>query len=851
MLSQVQRTTMRKRASMERRWKPIFGQPFLLATSYTSDPEAIKMLKLLYANHTRQGKELQRRIQLSAKSSPAALQSDPRSLPSKLPGGNAALPVAAQPPPRTPAPTLQVLASNFVPEEPQRSTPEPKPSSFDHPASDPQPQPQQKRSSAVLHAQHLPAPQKPMQSFAGTNTWNDRKFAAFEGESASGYGSRHFFIGQASTDASIFEDSQPLQRGSSLGGQIEKLDLLLCFFVYSYRVPFFRVAGIGQGAIASSQTPATFAVESLDRTEKSEMADTFDRSYFLLSQTQDIPPDEEPEDPFNKFWDVVENFVQKISISTPTSTPTPTPTATPTPAPALMDFSRPDPSRPLPGRGNSNNFNLRSNETAMSDTLRSANMLNSYFVVPNDGMLASTASFVGSAAPYDARQTLRPLPLSNRGGGEVTTHDPHPLGDKRDVDPGGRGADWHSSRSPISSSKTKEELLAENEQLKQSVDLLSKKLAFLERAAEENKVLKSSIIQFKQDSTRRASSSSASATSGMVNLAGAEEPAVYLQRIAALEDELRRVKEEAAEKLEVMEKYKDRWEKLKRKKEAKALAGGHSGAVDGAAAANDNGSAASSSGASTSNNAANEYANSDALSDEDYMQSSIIGSFGPVAHRTSSQTAQPSYVSSAASNSVTSSKRTSITARDGLRYQRTPSQVSSHHIASIPMPRPAGAPTLISSQQSSSGSLGHYNSSFGNNGGGSGPGGSNSGGGGGGSGGSVGTARTSGGLNLLAAAGPPQTLPHVVTRQRSASITSAGAGAAAERASPGMIGLGSAALLANPEDLAAPTMATGGGGGSGGGGGGAGGSGGQSAHHSMMTSSTASGSLFYSMTSGN
>ncbi|CAG8705541.1 6181_t:CDS:2, partial [Acaulospora morrowiae] len=36
------------------------AEQFLSAMNYTSDPEAIRTLKLLYANHTRQGKELQR-----------------------------------------------------------------------------------------------------------------------------------------------------------------------------------------------------------------------------------------------------------------------------------------------------------------------------------------------------------------------------------------------------------------------------------------------------------------------------------------------------------------------------------------------------------------------------------------------------------------------------------------------------------------------------------------------------------------------------------------------------------------------------------------------------------------------
>ncbi|KAI8892394.1 hypothetical protein BC833DRAFT_611811 [Globomyces pollinis-pini] len=37
------------------------AEQFLLAMNYTTDPEAVKTLKLLYASHTRSGKDLQRR----------------------------------------------------------------------------------------------------------------------------------------------------------------------------------------------------------------------------------------------------------------------------------------------------------------------------------------------------------------------------------------------------------------------------------------------------------------------------------------------------------------------------------------------------------------------------------------------------------------------------------------------------------------------------------------------------------------------------------------------------------------------------------------------------------------------
>ncbi|KAI8800301.1 hypothetical protein BJ742DRAFT_87659 [Cladochytrium replicatum] len=39
------------------------AEQFLLSVNYTNDPEAVKMLKMLYRNHTRKGQELQRRYQ--------------------------------------------------------------------------------------------------------------------------------------------------------------------------------------------------------------------------------------------------------------------------------------------------------------------------------------------------------------------------------------------------------------------------------------------------------------------------------------------------------------------------------------------------------------------------------------------------------------------------------------------------------------------------------------------------------------------------------------------------------------------------------------------------------------------
>ncbi|KAJ3060801.1 hypothetical protein HK102_009355 [Quaeritorhiza haematococci] len=58
------------------------AEQYLIATNYTNDSEAIRTLKLLYADHTRKGKELQRRLQQAGTSSsnspPTSSNASPR-----------------------------------------------------------------------------------------------------------------------------------------------------------------------------------------------------------------------------------------------------------------------------------------------------------------------------------------------------------------------------------------------------------------------------------------------------------------------------------------------------------------------------------------------------------------------------------------------------------------------------------------------------------------------------------------------------------------------------------------------------------------------------------------------------
>ena len=73
--------------------------------------------------------------------------------------------------------------------------------------------------------------------------------------------------------------------------------------------PQVMYANGGQGAVA------TVPVTSLDESQQSLSGNSELQSYLMLNdQTQ---PENDPEDPFNKFWEVVENLVQKISVTGP------------------------------------------------------------------------------------------------------------------------------------------------------------------------------------------------------------------------------------------------------------------------------------------------------------------------------------------------------------------------------------------------------------------------------------------------------------------------------------------------------------------------------------------------------
>ncbi|CDH53332.1 predicted protein [Lichtheimia corymbifera JMRC:FSU:9682] len=129
-----------------------------------------------------------------------------------------------------------------------------------------------------------------------------------------------------------------------------------------------------------------------------------------------------------------------------------------------------------------------------------------------------------------------------------------------------------------SSSSKSNDYATENEQLRKRVNDLTYQVQSLEKAAEERNALKSSIMQFRSDvkkqakrimqsqdySAMRASSSAALMTTSTNTHNGYIRPSGDLvSRIRELEEENRQLKIQNEKQQVLMNKYRERWEKLK------------------------------------------------------------------------------------------------------------------------------------------------------------------------------------------------------------------------------------------------------------------------------------------------
>ncbi|KAF7729510.1 hypothetical protein EC973_004184 [Apophysomyces ossiformis] len=243
---------------------------------------------------------------------------------------------------------------------------------------------------------------------------------------------------------------------------------------------------------------------------------TIGDSYTLLTENDE----EDDLDPFNRFWEVLEKMVEKLSNPVAFASAPLSENDNPTPAwlygsdinnvERLLDGNEEDDLRSKPHK---------------KDTYA---MMESYFVVPEK----------------DALDTTRGTPSS-------------------------------------AEKRTWQDYVTENEQLKKRIDLLLRKLQAMERAAEESNMLKSSILQFRNDVQKQAKrimqshdssmrSSAALANSGTHTIQSSSirypqsgNVAELMARLKELEEENRQLRAHNEKQQLLMNKYRERWEKLK------------------------------------------------------------------------------------------------------------------------------------------------------------------------------------------------------------------------------------------------------------------------------------------------
>ncbi|KAL2918242.1 hypothetical protein HK105_202169 [Polyrhizophydium stewartii] len=323
------------------------AEQYLLAMNDTSDPEAVKTLKLLYASHTRSGKELQRRVQqppaaVSAPPQQQPISTSPSAMPGHLGEIGGSVPARSSPSP-APTPPQSALSSS-----PASGVSVLSRSSMPHSATTPPsglPQAlaaaQQQRRPGAIHLYSNTAATGPGSTsaagssptpaaatapgLAGTTPQSTHiaTLAADLAESSI-LGSRQFFVGQSQSDSTILptRTRAAAQQQSLLGGP-------------SFGPGGIQISGgahtagqVSRAAPSSgtpqyhtqhrfSAEPATVPVKSLDQSD-SVSSQSIAHSYLMLDENaKEIRRDDEPEDPFNKFWEAVEGLVQKISVSAP------------------------------------------------------------------------------------------------------------------------------------------------------------------------------------------------------------------------------------------------------------------------------------------------------------------------------------------------------------------------------------------------------------------------------------------------------------------------------------------------------------------------------------------------------
>ncbi|RHZ78227.1 hypothetical protein Glove_166g265 [Diversispora epigaea] len=292
---------------------------------------------------------------------------------------------------------------------------------------------------------------------------------------------------------------------------------------------------LSDSAISIGMTRDTPSV-SLDTSSITDK--TIDESYMLLRGNND-PTDDDDSDPFNKFWGIVESLVSKISNPVAFAT-VPLNGTDPN---ILFDPSTIPPPLPFGNGADVSNGVSRDNNVSKVDEL-SAAMMESFFIIPNE-----QKSHLRNEV--QSHQRSSPSRMSNPSSGRI--------------------------ESKNISNKTLEELSMENQQLKSILDTMSKRMLAYEKAAEENSMLRSSILQFKNDfqkQAKRIKVSQEMLRSTSVMKTSPESSTInnvqYLQkRVKELEEELRFVKSDNEKQKTLMKRYKERWDKLTESAKAK------------------------------------------------------------------------------------------------------------------------------------------------------------------------------------------------------------------------------------------------------------------------------------------
>ncbi|KAG0187963.1 hypothetical protein DFQ28_005622 [Apophysomyces sp. BC1034] len=299
--------------------------------------------------------------------------------------------------------------------------------------------------------------------------------------------------------------------------------------------------------------PETRPREPLRQAQCHTSQGTIGDSYALLTENDD----EDDSDPFNKFWDVVETLVEKLS--NPVAFASAPLNENDNPTPAWTYEAAAD-------RGDDIGDNDEEENSSMNHRKDSYAMMESYFVVPEQDALDITRTISGA-------------------------------GDEE--------------------KRTWQDYVLENEQLKKRIDQLLRKLQAMEKvcllcacqpgvltrstkAAEESNVLKTSIIQFRNDVQKQAKrimqnhdssmrSSAALGSSGTHTIhnsyirhpsnGNVTEMSKYrrwsdrvvsvaycsllVARLKELEEENRQLRSHNEKQQVLMNKYRERWEKLK------------------------------------------------------------------------------------------------------------------------------------------------------------------------------------------------------------------------------------------------------------------------------------------------